>query len=113
MTDTTLSADYLAAIRAAASELMEDSLIRVEARPPTGYVLRAEKASMSDADDRDMVRYLCKTGTLSGAEVLRTLLQAVPHLLREIDRLHASNESLIAQLETLDEALDCLPDGES
>jgi len=36
------------------------------------------------------VRYLCYTDTLGAAETVRTLLQAVPVLLDEVDRLRAA-----------------------
>lgn len=72
-TDTHLTPEYLAAIRATA----------ITGRLTTDVSPLGEFAVVNDDT------HVCYMDTLSGAETIRTLLSAVPQLLDEIDRLRA------------------------
>ena len=66
-----LTPEYLAGIRSAANHAIRSN----------------QYPALTSTDDRATVQHVAYTDTLGGAETVRTLLQTVPTLLNEVDRL--------------------------
>lgn len=86
---TDLTPEYLAGIRSAADRaILDDGLLTVVQRGGTFAVRSTQAAAPGAADDCDTVQTVTYTDTLGGAETIRTMLQAIPFLLDEIERLN-------------------------
>lgn len=85
-----LTPEYLAGIRSAANHaILEDGLLSVELHGGKFVVRTVQYPWLPSTDDRVTVQTVAYADTLGGAETIRSLLQAVPTLLTEVDRLTA------------------------
>lgn len=90
---TDLTPEYLDAIRDAARGITQYGTVRTDITDTpvaTTYMVTA-----TDGVEGEAIAY---AETLGGAETIRTLLQAVPTLLDEIDRLRADYDRVIADV---------------